>query len=324
MLATKSGVAVVFVLALLAAIFIVANTLLLDKVFLKNEAYSPEINPEDFVSGISNKYFAFSPGKKFVYEGKTEEGIERTEVLVTNETRKVMGVNAIVVWDRVLLNGKLVEDTKDWYAQDRHGNVWYFGEDSKEFVKGKVVSTKGSWEAGVDGAKPGIVMKANPQIGERYRQEYYRGEAEDMAEVVSVGVNVTMAYGSFSGCIQTREWTPLDPGDEEYKYYCPEVGMVYEAKVGSGEGAQLVGVESSAAVLKQTETKVEPLERLKAGITEQEAIAIAQKAVNGKVTDVGIEEKFGKAAYVVEIDADGVETDVIIDIDTGEVLGIET
>ncbi len=116
-----------------------------------------------------------------------------------------MGVNTIVVWDRVWLNDELIEDTKDWYAQDKYGNVWYFGEDSKEYEDGKVVSTEGSWEAGVDNAKPGIIMKANPVIGESYRQEYYKGEAEDMADVVALGVKVKVKYGSFSDCLQTRD-----------------------------------------------------------------------------------------------------------------------
>lgn len=289
-----------------------------------NEIYAPQIAPEDFESKISNKYLTLAPGKRFIYEGKTEEGIERTEVYVTNEKKKVLGVNTIVVRDKVWLNDELIEDTKDWYAQDKNGNVWYFGEDSKEIVDGKVVSTKGSWQAGVNGALPGIVMKANPKAGDIYRQEYYKGEAEDMAEVVSLGVKIKVKYGSFSDCLQTKDWNPLETGGDEYKYYCPEVGsLVYEVKIKDGEGAQLINVEEDSD-LKQMEIKEEPFEQLKTKITEQEAIAIAQKNVKGRVTDVGIEKKFGKTAYVVEIDADGIETDVIIDIDTGKVLGIET
>lgn len=233
-----------------------------------------------------------------------------------------MGVNTVVVLDREYLNGELIEDTKDWFAQDKYGNVWYFGEDSKELVNGKVVSTEGSWEAGVDGAKPGIIMKGNPKVGDTYRQEYYKGEAEDMGEVVAFGVKVKVKYGSFSNCLQTKDRNPLEPGDDEYKYYCPEVGgVVYEVGIESGEGVQLIDMQKDS---KPTEMIEEPMEELKKEITEEEAIAIAQEAVKGEVTDVDIEKKRGKVAYVVEIDADGTETDVIIDIETGKVLGIET
>lgn len=327
----KSKNTIILLLIVFVTIFVIVNVFLINKIIFNKEnneqgkVYAPQINPEDFLSKIDNKYLTFMPGKKFIYEGKTEEGIERTEVYATHETKKILGVNTIVIWDRVWLNDELIEDTKDWYAQDKYGNVWYFGEDSKEIVNGKVVSTKGSWQAGIDGAKPGIVMKANPQVGDSYRQEYYEGEAEDMAEVVSLGVKIKVKYGSFSDCLQTREWNPLEPGDEEYKYYCPEVGnLVYEVGIEDGEGTQLIGIKADSEQTQPTQIKEEPIEELKKEITEDEAITIAQKTVKGKVTDVAIEKKFGKTAYVVEINADGVETDVIIDIETGKVLGIET
>ena len=140
-----------------------------------------------------------------------------------------------------------------------------------------------------------------------------------------MGVTIKVKYGSFSDCLQTKDWNPLEPGNEEYKYYCPEVsGLVYEVGIEDGEFAQLVDVKKDSNK-KSAEIIEEPAEELKKGITEEEAIAIALKEVKGKVTDVAIEKKFGKATYVVEIDADsGPETDVIIDIETGEVLGIET
>ena len=146
-----------------------------------------------------------------------------------------------------------------------------------------------------------------------------------MGEVVALEVKVKVKYGSFSNCLQTKDWNPLEPGDEEYKYYCPEVsGLVYETGIENMEFTQLVDIQKNSGK-KQAAKIVEPLEELKKSITEEEAIAIALKEVKGKVTDVAIEKKFGKAAYVVEIDADsGPETDVIIDIKTGEVLGIET
>lgn len=322
---------VIWTLIVLVVIFAALNAFLMKYVFPDKgtdkpeksleDAYNPQINPSDFTAKISNKYLAFTPGTKFTYEGKVEEGTERTEVYVTDNIRRVMGVDVVEVRDQVFLNDELIEDTKDWYAQDKFGNVWYFGEDSKEIVNGKVASTAGSWVAGYYGAKPGIVMKANPQVGDVYRQEYYPGEAEDMGEIVALGVKIKVKYGSFSDCLQTRDWNPLEPGDDEYKYYCPEAGnMVYEVSIKDGEGAQLIGIEKGSNV---AAIKEEPLQELKTQVTEQEAIAIAKGEVKGDVTEVGIEKKFGKTAWVVEIDSDGEEIDVIIDIDTGQVLGTE-
>ncbi len=249
---------IILLAIIFAAVFIALNALLISEVFFnkteqqtaysKQDIYNPKINPQDFVSKIDNKYFAFSPGKKFIYESQTEEGTERTEVYATGERKKILGVNTFVVRDRVWLNGELIEDTKDWYAQDKYGNVWYFGEDSKDYEDGRLVSTKGSWEAGVDGAKPGIVMKVYPKIGETYRQEYYKGKAEDMGEVISLGVKIKVQYGEFTDCLQTRDWNPLEPGNDEYKYYCPEVGnLVYEAGIESGEQSQLIDIDNENA-----------------------------------------------------------------------------
>jgi hypothetical protein len=202
--------------------------------------YRPDIRPQDFVSGIDNPFLPLPPGARFVYEGATEKGRERIEVTVTGETREVMGVACVVVRDTVWANGELIEDTFDWYAQDRQGNVWYFGEDTKEYEKGVVASTEGSWEAGVDGAQPGIVMKAVPAAGDSYRQEYYAGHAEDMSEVVALRKHVRVPAGSFAGCLKTIEWTPLEPGVAEYKYYAPKVGLVLETARGTASRVQLV------------------------------------------------------------------------------------
>ena len=136
---------------------------------------------------ITNKYYPLKPGMKATYEKKTSKGIERIEIEVTGETKKVMGVTALVVRDREWLNDQLKEDTRDWVAQDKDGNVWYFGEAVDNYENGKLVNHDGSWEAGVDGAKPGIVMLNNPKVGDTYRQEYYPGKAEDMGTVVAVG-----------------------------------------------------------------------------------------------------------------------------------------
>ncbi len=208
--------------------------------------YNPVINPSDFVAVVDNPYFPLVPGTTFVYEGVSEDGAERNEMHVTDETKVIMGVACTVVWDRVWLEGSLIEETYDWYAQDKNGSVWYFGEDSREMDNGVVVSTEGSWETGVDGAKPGIVMMGLPVVGEVYRQEYYKGEAEDMAEVVSLNASATVPHGVYSDCLQTKDWTPLEPGVAEYKYYASGVGMVREAVAEGGTGyMELVDILTS-------------------------------------------------------------------------------
>lgn len=208
--------------------------------------YNPKINPDDYTSEIDNKFFTLVPGTTFVYESKTKDGIEHNEVNVTNMTKVVMGVNTIQVWDRVWLDGELVEETFDWYAQDKSGNVWYFGEDSKEYELGKVISTKGSWQAGVDGAKPGIIMYAEPKIGQAYRQEYYKGIAEDMAQVVSINETVNVPFGNFDYCIKTKDWNSLVAGSVEFKYYCPEVGGVaLEENQDGSNPTELVGLKKN-------------------------------------------------------------------------------
>jgi hypothetical protein len=285
--------------------------------------YNPEIVPADFTSNVTNKYFTLTPRKKMVYEGESEDGTERIEVYVTNETRTVQGIETVVVWDRVWLEGELIEDTRDWYAQDKDGHVWYFGEDSKEMLDGKIVSTEGSWESGIDGAKPGIIMKANPVVGESYRQEYYAGEAEDMADVLALNQAVSVPFGNFTGCLKTLDWSPLEPNVTEHKYYCAAVGgLALEVALEGNETVELISVEYGS---EPTPSAQEPPEELKTNITEDEAKQIALREVPGQVTDVAIERKFGRLSYVVEIDADsGPETDVIIDIETGEVLAVET
>ena len=135
----------------------------------------------------------------------------------------------------------LVEDTYDWFAQDIDGNVSYLGEESVEYSNGEPVSTAGSWEAGVDGALPGIVMLAEPTAGRAYRQEYYLGEAEDMAQIARVGETVTVPFGEYDAVIVITEWTPLAPDTVEEKYYAPGAGMIKEAAVQGGSGgAELI------------------------------------------------------------------------------------
>jgi hypothetical protein len=207
-------------------------------------AYSPSIDPADFTTKIHNKYFPLKPGTTFVYRGKTEDATEGDVVAVTSDTRSVMGIECVVVKDTVTEDGEMTEKTFDWYSQDNEGNVWYFGEDSKEYENGKVKSTEGSWEAGKDGARPGIIMPADPKIGHTYRQEYYEGEAEDMAKALKLDASATVPYGSFDHVLVTREWTPLEPNIAEHKYYAAGVGNVLEVSVkGPQERLELVDVK---------------------------------------------------------------------------------
>jgi hypothetical protein len=213
-------------------------------------SYTPEIDPSDFVKEIDNPYFPLEPGTTWVYEGETPEGTERVEDTVLRETKRVMGVECVVLRDRVWLNGELIEDTVDWHAQDKEGNVWYFGEYTKEYENGKVVSTEGSFEAGEEGALPGIIMPADPKVGDSYRQEYYRGEAEDMAKVISLnGTGLTDAvstpYGSFNeDVLVTKDWNPLEPDILEHKYYAPGIGLIGETKVtGPAEKIELIDLK---------------------------------------------------------------------------------
>lgn len=200
------------------------------------------IKPADFVDVVDNPYFPRIAGTKYVYEGKTQDGLELNEIEILHETRQVMGITATVMRDTAYLNGELIEDTYDWFAQDKAGNVWYLGEDVKNYENGQLKDTAGSWEAGVDGALPGIIMYADPaaHIGEKYRQEYYKGEAEDMAELLSISESVTVPYGSFDHVVQTKDYTPLEPDLLEYKYYAEGIGDVKTVNPKTGEEVVLV------------------------------------------------------------------------------------
>jgi hypothetical protein len=291
--------------------------------------YDPEINPADFTTDINNSYFTLVPGTKWVYEADTSDGMERIEVYVTNQTKMVMGVETVVVWDRVWLDGSLIEDTYDWYAQDKDGNVWYFGEDTRELEGGVVVNTKGAWEAGVDNAEPGVVMPGDPEVGQKYRQEFYAGEAEDMAEVLALNETVAVPSGNYSGCLKTHDWTPLEANVDEHKFYCPEVGgFALEIVLEDGERVELVSVEYGAEPTpaeEPAETGTQGEESPYDTLTEEEAKALALERVPGVVTAIETEWRNDRLVYVVEVDADGgPETDVFIDVETGEIVAVET
>lgn len=224
--------AIMFVAGILVGTYLVADLLGIGAAPPKsvsfNDPYAPEIDPADFVVGVDNPYFPLVPGTVWKYESKTGDGVERTEVKVLNETRVVMGVTCIVVRDTVTVGGDIEEDTYDWFAQDVHGNVWYFGEDSKEYENGKVKTTEGSWESGVGGAYPGIVMLGDPYVGLTYRQEYLVDEAEDMGSVLSLNGTVTVRGQTYDHVLKTRDFTPLDPNVKEFKFYAPGIGVVLE------------------------------------------------------------------------------------------------
>jgi hypothetical protein len=205
------------------------------------DAYQPTIDAANFQATIDNPYFPLVPGTTFKFVEKLGKSTSENEVTVISDTKTIMGVSCRVVHDTVKQKGVLKEETYDWYAQDKQGNVWYFGEDTKEYKKkGGKYSTEGSWEAGVDGAQPGIVMPANPAIGEPYRQEYYKDQAEDMGQVVAVDDSVKAPFGAFQHCVRTKEWSNLESGSEK-KWYAKGVGFV-RSEATTGEVSELVSV----------------------------------------------------------------------------------
>ena len=197
--------------------------------------YAPSIDPANFVDVIDNPYLPYAIGSRWVYEGRSEGEVERIEVEVLGDTREVLGITATVVRDTVYVDGEMVEDTYDWFAQDADGNVWYLGEDTREFEDGVAVNAAGAWEAGIDGAVPGIVMPADPQVGDAFRQEFYPGEAEDMGQITEVGVTRSIGLGDFDDVVVMTHWTPLEPDVVEEKWYARGVGTIYEEAVAGGD-----------------------------------------------------------------------------------------
>lgn len=210
--------------------------------------YHPVIDPANFVETVDNPYFPLEPGTVFFYKGTSDGEVELDTVTVTDKRKTILGVDCVVVRDEVTTaDGQPIERTFDWYAQDEDGNVWYFGEDTKEYnEKGKVVSTEGSWEAGVDGAEPGILMEANPAVGHSHREEYYRGHAEDMFWTLDLNGEVSVPFGSYDDALLTVEWTRLEPKIFGEKYYATGVGLILEVNVaGHEERSELVQVRTS-------------------------------------------------------------------------------
>jgi hypothetical protein len=205
--------------------------------------YSPSIDPANFVATIDNKFWPLRPGTSFHYEGVRGKVPQTDDEVVTHQTKRILGINCTVVRDTVSERGHAIERTLDFYAQDKQGNVWYLGEDSFELQHGRFVKASDSWRSGVDGAKPGIIMPADPQPGDKYRQEYYPpGEALDQALVLGYREAVTVPYGSFKRSLVTSEFSPLEPQTEE-KYYVAGLGEILERVVkGHHEEFRLVSV----------------------------------------------------------------------------------
>jgi hypothetical protein len=197
----------------------------------------------DFGGKIDNKYMPLRPGTTMLYRG--HDGGERAadKFRITNRRKTILDIRARVVKDVARLDGKREEKTFDWFAQDNRGNVWYLGESSFDRDHGKWVKNDGSWKAGRDGAKAGIVMEAHPKVGDTYRQEYYKGHAEDVGRVLDTNASVSVPFGSFDHALVTRDWSLLEPGVIEHKHFAPGIGEVKSEIVkGGSEKLKLVSV----------------------------------------------------------------------------------
>jgi hypothetical protein len=201
-----------------------------------------------FSPNVTNAWFPLRPGSVYRYRGVKDGQPSRDVMTVTHRTRMIGGARCVVVSDLLYLRGRLGERTTDYYTQDARGNVWYFGEKTAELdARGHVTSTAGSWMAGVRGAKPGVFMIAHPRPGLSARQEYLKGEAEDHFRVVSTRQTAVVPYGTFRGAMLTKEWTPLEPGVIDHKYYVRGIGTVLEQTVkGGNERNELVSFRRGA------------------------------------------------------------------------------
>jgi hypothetical protein len=206
----------------------------------------PDITPADFSMPMDNTYLPMAIGDTYVYEAEEEDGVIINHITATSNTVVVMGITCTVVYDVewIIIEDlgitNILEETDDWYAWDNDGNVWYFGEDTTEYLYDDDwnligTSAEGSWEAGVDGALPGILMLAGPRQGLSYQQEFYEDEAEDMAKVLRLDAIVSVEYGEFENCLKTKEWTPLERGAIENKYYAPGLGLVFIEELSGGK-----------------------------------------------------------------------------------------
>ena len=200
-----------------------------------------ELDPADFTTEITNPYWPMSPGDRWVYRETDGDEVLKDEVTVADKTKTIDGIEARVVHDVVSQGDEVLEDTFDWYAQDADGNLWYLGEDTKEYENGKLKTTEGSWEAGVDGAEPGIILPARPEPGMSYREEYYKGHAEDGASVLTLDAHAKVPYGTYDNLLQTRNYSGIEPNVVEEKFYASGIGPVLEVTISGGAGrAELI------------------------------------------------------------------------------------
>jgi hypothetical protein len=184
---------------------------------------------------VTNPWFPLPVGRTLVYRGEKDGKPSRDVVHVTRTTKTIAGARCVAISDRLYSRGHLIERTTDWYTQDARGNVWYYGEDTAELdVHGRVTSREGTWQAGRDGAKPGIFMPAHPAVGQAFRQEYYKGHAEDRFEILSLHATARSSYVTSSRAMLTKETTPLEPGVVDHKYYVRGVGTVREVTIKGG------------------------------------------------------------------------------------------
>jgi len=210
---------------------------------LGSDAYRPEIDPTQFSADLTNPYTSYMVGQTLVYEGMTDEGLERVETTTLASTVVINGITCREVEDVAILEGDVIESTIDWYAQHQDGSIWYMGEIAKNFDdEGFLEDIDGSWRYGVDGAQPGVIVMGTPVPGQLYRQEYLINEAEDLGRVLALNETVTVPAGTFTGCLMTEDGSSLEPDALEHKYYAPGVGLVLEVDVESGERLELVQI----------------------------------------------------------------------------------
>ncbi len=191
---------------------------------------------------IDNKYFPLKPGTTFIYKGTKEGDPTRDTFEITSKVKVIAGVTTREIHDSLFTKGVLTESTQDWFAQDDKGNVWYFGEFTTDFSNGG--SHEGSWQAGVKGAKAGIIMEGQPKVGDTYNQEVAKGVAEDKASVLSLNDKICVPYGCFTHVLRTKEFTPLEPGKVENKFYAQNIGNIKALSVkGESEEQHLVQIK---------------------------------------------------------------------------------
>ena len=204
--------------------------------------YDPVIDPTNFVTTIDNPYFPLAPGTTRIYVAQIADGVLKNVVAATHNTVVIQGVTCVEVHDVVFTNGEVTEDTLDWFAQDKEGNVWYFGENTRKVAGGLTVSVEGTFTAGINGDKAGIIMETHPAIGDYFRQEFVLGQGEDVENVIGLNESVTVPYGSFNHCVKVQETTALEPDTIVHDFYAPGIGPVLSIDMPSNERLELVQV----------------------------------------------------------------------------------